>query len=69
MNKVIQKFDIAACAVGQARGAVGMPCADLATQLAETKQLLEVAHQKIEESARELEAWRIAQRIKLKQQT
>lgn len=67
MNKVIKKFDIAACAVGQARGAVFMPCADLGTQLEETRKLLDAAHQKIEESARELEAWRIAQRVKLKQ--
>lgn len=67
MNKIIQKFDIAACAVGQARGAVGMPCADLSTQISESKKLLDEAHEKIMASGRELEAWRIAQRIKISQ--
>jgi len=61
MDKVIKKFDVAACAVGKARGAVLMPCADLGVQLTETQALLQEAAIKIDAAGMELRAWRFGE--------
>jgi len=61
MDKVIKKFDVAACAVGKARGAVFMPCADLGVQLTETQALLQEAAIKIDAAGMELRAWRFGE--------
>jgi len=66
MEKVVHKFDVAACAVGKARGAVLMPCANLSVQMAETQALLQEAAQKIDLAGMELRAWRLGQMSKHK---
>lgn len=66
MEKVVKKFDVAACAVGKARGAAFMPCANLGVQMAETQALLQEAAQKIDAAGMELRAWRLGQMSKLK---
>lgn len=66
MDKVIKKFDVAACAVGKARGAAFMPCADLSVQMSETETLLREAAAKIDAAGMELRAWRFGEMSKLK---
>lgn len=66
MDKVIKKFDVAACAVGKARGAAFMPCANLSVQMAETQALLQEAATKIDAAGMELRAWRFGEMSKLK---
>ena len=67
MEKLVKKFDVAACAVGKARGAVFMPCSDLGVQLGETRTLLQEAAEKIDAAGMELRAWRFGQLSKQKQ--
>jgi len=67
MEKLVKKFDVAACAVGKARGAAFMPCADLSVQLGETRTLLQEAAEKIDAAGMELRAWRFGQLSKQKQ--
>lgn len=67
MEKLVKKFDVAACAVGKARGAAFMPCADLGVQLSETRTLLQEAAEKIDAAGMELRAWRFGQLSKQKQ--
>jgi len=67
MEKLVKKFDVAACAVGKARGAAFMPCADLGVQLGETRTLLQEAAEKIDAAGMELRAWRFGQLSKQKQ--
>lgn len=66
-TKVIRKFDIAACAVGKARGATFIPCSDVGVQLKETESLLKEAAAKIDAAGMELRAWRFGQLSKQKQ--
>lgn len=61
MEKVTKKFDSAACAVGQARGVVFTPCANLSVQLEQGERLLKEALEKIEASGMELRAWRLGE--------
>ncbi len=67
MEKLVKKFDVAACAVGKARGAAFMPCSDLGVQLGETRTLLQEAAEKIDAAGMELRAWRFGQLSKQKQ--
>lgn len=65
-RKVINKFDIAACAVGKARGAAFTPCANLGVQISETQKLLQEAADKIDAAEMELRAWRLGEMSKHK---
>lgn len=65
-NKVITKFDVAACAVGKARGAAFMPCHTHKMQIAETAKLLKEAAAAIDAASMELRAWRIAESLQTK---
>lgn len=66
-TKVIHKFDVAACAVGKARGATFIPCSNVGVQLKETESLLKDAAAKIDAAGMELRAWRLGQLSKQKQ--
>ena len=65
-SKVMHKFDVAACAVGKARGAAFTPCANLSVQISETESLLREAAAKIDAAGMELRAWRLGEMSKHK---